>query len=59
MLYDITDAVSFSFPFPLSLSSTEYFHYYKHVLLNLCMIKNIVLLLWPQVYLSLAWLDFS
>jgi hypothetical protein len=29
MFYDITDALSFSFPFPLSLSSMEQFYYYK------------------------------
>jgi hypothetical protein len=38
MLGDIIDALSFSFPFPLSLSSIvslssiDQFHYYKHVL---------------------------
>jgi hypothetical protein len=32
MLCNITDALSFSFPFPFFLSSTEYFHYYKRVL---------------------------
>jgi hypothetical protein len=32
MFYDITDALSLSFPFPPPLSSIEQFHYYKHVL---------------------------
>jgi hypothetical protein len=31
-LGDITDALSFFFPFPLSLSSIEYFHCYRQVL---------------------------
>jgi hypothetical protein len=39
MLCDITDALSFSFPFPLSPSSIEQFHCYTHVLhLSLYMI---------------------
>jgi hypothetical protein len=39
MLYDITDALSFSFLFPLSPSSIEWFHCYNHVpYLNLYMI---------------------
>jgi hypothetical protein len=39
MIWDITDALSFSFPFLLSPSSTEWFHCYKHVLhLSLYMI---------------------
>jgi hypothetical protein len=39
MLYTITDAQSSSFAFPLSSSSIEYFHCYKHVLhLSLCMV---------------------
>jgi hypothetical protein len=29
--YDITDALAFSFPLPLSLSSIDQFHCYKHV----------------------------
>jgi hypothetical protein len=32
MFYDITDALSFSFPFPPPSSSTEQFHSYKHIL---------------------------
>jgi hypothetical protein len=32
MFCDITDALSFSFPFLLSPSSIEYFNCYKHVL---------------------------
>jgi hypothetical protein len=32
LFYIITDALSFSFPFLLSPSSIEYFHYYKYVL---------------------------
>jgi hypothetical protein len=32
ILCDITDVLSFSFPFPLSPSSIEYFHCYRHVL---------------------------
>jgi hypothetical protein len=32
MICDITGALSFSFPFPLSPSSIEYSHYYKCVL---------------------------
>jgi hypothetical protein len=39
MYFDITDALSFSFPFFLSLSSIEQFHCHKYVLhLSLCMI---------------------
>jgi hypothetical protein len=30
MFYDIVDALLFSFPFPPSSSSIQYFHYYKH-----------------------------
>jgi hypothetical protein len=32
MFYDVTDDLSFSFPFPLSLSSMEQFYYDKHIL---------------------------
>jgi hypothetical protein len=32
MFYNIIDALSFSFPFPPSPSSIEWFHYYTHVL---------------------------
>jgi hypothetical protein len=43
MLYNITDALLFSFPFPLSPSSIEYFHYCKHVLhLSLYMIMLVL-----------------
>jgi hypothetical protein len=39
MFSNIPDALSFSSPFPLSPSSIEYFHYYKHALyLSLYMI---------------------
>jgi hypothetical protein len=40
MVCDITDALLFSFPFPPSPSSIEWFHCYKHVLhLGLYMIS--------------------
>jgi hypothetical protein len=36
MLCDITDALSFSFPFHFSQTSIEWFHYCKHIL-HLCL----------------------
>jgi hypothetical protein len=43
MLYDITDALSFSLPFPPSPSSIEKFHCYRHVPhLSLCVIMPVL-----------------
>jgi hypothetical protein len=32
LFHDVADTLSYSFPFPLSPSSIDYFHSYKHVL---------------------------
>jgi hypothetical protein len=51
VMFYITDALSFSFYFPPSLSSIEYFYYYKHVLhMNLYMIMFVL------VYVFIFWI---